>query len=478
LKRLLGNALIYTFGNIFNKAFSFLLFPLIVRIFSKEEVGAINMALVFIPFFTMLGTLQLDQGFARYYADDEYKLLRKKVFSTSFISIVSFSFLISIITILLKHKLTFLLFKDLKYQNFFSLTVLASFFNIINYFLLNVYKWQNRAKLFVLFSIVNSILIIVFIIILTFSLNLGVNAFGVSLFISYLLTSVISFFLLKNEIDLILDINLLKQILKFSLPLLPFALSIVVLNFTDRLMINHYLNLSQVAIYSIGSKIASILTLFLIGFQHAWGPYVYANFRREHVKKEFAKIFDLFTATVSLGLIIITLVSPYLILILATKDYLEAYKVVPLLLIGLISYSLLYFGVGISISEKTYFNLVGSIAGIISNIGLNILLIPKFKIIGAAIATSISYFLMALIKIYISQKLFPIPYKIGRNCSMIFASFLVAAFSLFWFKNPFRLQYILYSLFVVSVFYYLLVKIYNVSLFNYFTIIKSKLIGG
>jgi len=247
------------------------------------------------------------------------------------------------------------------------------------------------------------------------------------------------------------------------LPLLPFALSIVLLNFTDRLFIIQYLNLSDVAIYSVGYKIATILTLFLIGFQHAWGPYVYSNFRKESAKLEFARIFDIFTIIVSFMLIVITFISPYLILILATKNYLEAYKVVPFLLIGLISYSLLYFGVGVSLSGKTYFNLVASGTGVIANIGLNMLLIPKFGIIGAAIATSISYFLMALIKLYISQKLFYLPYKIMKNCSVILFFFVLETIIIYS-SNPFTWKYILFSLLTLFIFYCFQKRLYGFSL--------------
>src|SRR6516164_7098013 len=100
---------------------------------------------------------------------------------------------------------------------------------------------------------------------------------------------------------------------------------------------------------------------------------------------------------------------------MTAADFHSAYRVVPLIALAYVFQGLTYhFQTGILIEKKTfYMGIMGGMAAL-TNVALNFLLIPRYKGMGAAWATTVSFIVLALLAYSFSQRTYPVPYKILR----------------------------------------------------------------
>jgi len=199
---------------------------------------------------------------------------------------------------------------------------------------------------------------------------------------------------------------------------------IYILHYADRYMLIRMASLKELGLYSVGVTIASVIVILTGGLRVAWMPIVYSSFREEESKQFYARIFDYFWPLVFLGAIGISLFSKEILFILAPPSYLGAYTVVPIVVLGVVFFnSALFFSFGIGIAKKNKYRLYLGIIVAALNVGLNLLLIPSYGRVGAAIATLISSVGYAVISFLISQKL----YYVGYDLKTFLKIFVVTA---------------------------------------------------
>jgi O-antigen/teichoic acid export membrane protein len=208
----------------------------------------------------------------------------------------------------------------------------------------------------------------------------------------------------------------LTELLRFGVPLIPVAIAYYLIMYSDRYFLRYFHGLDTVGFFALGVRVSSVLALMLNGFQMAIGPFVYSHYKDEHAPETFSKTFDYVSVAVTLAFTAISLFAADIVMLFATPAYMSAHYVVPLLAAGTALYGLgSYFSFGIGIAKKTVHRAwTGALAAAI-NVALNILLVPKMGIIGAGVATGISLFLLAAMQMVISQGLYMVPYRFGRN---------------------------------------------------------------
>jgi O-antigen/teichoic acid export membrane protein len=229
------------------------------------------------------------------------------------------------------------------------------------------------------------------------------------------------------------DLLVLKRLLRYSLPLVPGTLTYFLILYVDRLTLNEFRGLDDVGVYGIGARLASVVKLFLTGFQGAWAPIVFSTFRESGAPDRFATVFRYYLFIVSAILIGLSFYSKEILLLLTTETFSRAYVVVPLLVLSAILASIAeYFTYGIQIAKKTHYRMLLNAAVLMLSLILNLALVPRFGIIGAALSGVISFTLLTIVAMRLSQRLYHIPHKwlrIGAGTLLaIVASNLVIIF--------------------------------------------------
>ena len=186
-----------------------------------------------------------------------------------------------------------------------------------------------------------------------------------------------------------------KYALSFNIPLIPYYLSQIIFNQSDRLMINSMTGRSNAAMYGVAYSLAFILTFVLNAINNSYVPWVYRKIKNNELRdnKRVSTIIAVIMAVLLLGVISL---APEIILVMAGKKYTSAVWVVPPVSMSLLLlfYSQLFINVEFYYEEK--YKLVGaSILAAVTNIVLNYYGIKMFGFVAAGYTTLISYVLFA-----------------------------------------------------------------------------------
>jgi O-antigen/teichoic acid export membrane protein len=194
-----------------------------------------------------------------------------------------------------------------------------------------------------------------------------------------------------------------------------------------------------VGVYSLGFKIANTLKVFIIASVNlALQPMIYKMMDHPEHKRFYTKMMTYFTYGVMFFALGLAFFGRELIKFLAQSnpDYWEAFTIVPVLILGLILGMLRELSTtGINITKRTRVYAWTILIAAVSNLGLNILLIPSFGYMGAAIATVIAQFIYFLLIFSMAQKFYHIPYELWKIITMIIlgiALYLVSTISAEW----------------------------------------------
>ena len=179
--------------------------------------------------------------------------------------------------------------------------------------------------------------------------------------------------------------------LSYNLPLIPHYLSQMVLNNSDRIMINDMVGSDAAGIYSLAYSLAMIMTLFNNALGQTISPWMYQKIKDKKIS-DIAPVAYLSIAVVIVVNMILIAFAPEAVRIFAPKSYYEAIYCIPPVAMGvLFLYSYDLFAKFAFYYEKTTMIMFASIGGAILNIILNYIGIKMFGYIAAAYTTLICY---------------------------------------------------------------------------------------
>lgn len=191
-------------------------------------------------------------------------------------------------------------------------------------------------------------------------------------------------------------LNYCKEALKFNIPLIPHYLSLIILNQSDRIMIDNYCGKAEAGIYSLTYSVSQILNIFIGAINGSMVPWQYEKMK----KKEYSiigKVSNILCLGIGICSIFVIAIGPEIIFIMGGKEYTEAIWCIPPIVMGIyftFCYGLFstvefYYGV-------TKFIALASTVGAGLNILLNAICIPIFGYIAAAYTTLICYIMFAI----------------------------------------------------------------------------------
>ena len=399
---------IYGISGILVKGISIILVPFYVRVLSTEDYGIIDLITIVSALAGIIFSLELYQSIARYYSDLGH-LERKRHISTVFLYYTVSFILFGLVVYFFAKPVSLFIFKIPGKENILKIAVISIIINALFYYFQTVLRYSLKSLKYTITNIIFSVTTICFSIYFVLVLKKGLQGVYFGQIAGGIIGLIPALYFNKEYLTFSFKFSSLKTLLKFSLPLVPSSLGVYILSYIDRIFIQIFLTLSDLGIYGIGYRVASISYLFFGIINASFVPIVYASYKNEDVKYEISKIYR-YSFFISLSSItILSIFTNNILFFLTTPSYYSAYKVIPFLLLsGLFS----FFGnlfLGLSIVKKTKIIAYISIISALLNIGLNFLLIPYFGIIGASVSTMVSTCVIFLIQLYFSQKHYFIP---------------------------------------------------------------------
>ncbi len=411
IRRFFKDSAIYTFGTIVTRGIQIIMVPIYTRLLTPSDYGIMDMLMVVASFANVTVALEIGQGFARYYSDATELKDKIEYSSTTFWFVVLMYSIFLFISFAFARNLNSIIVGKSSNLVIFQIAMIAIWGGGIFNFLRNQLKWYLKSKYFAISSIIYTAIAYSITIVLMVIFHLGVIGVFWGMVVGYIAGNLASWYFSKSNYKLTFNFSKFKEMLHFSLPLVPSSVGSILLLYIDRIAIKDLMKLSDVGIFGVGYRFAAIISIVLAGFQTALVPLIYQNYKKSETPNEIAKIFYYFLIIVLGFILLLSLFSHELLVIFATPAYYEAAKIIPIISFSTLFLSLYIFTVGLSLAKKTKLIAAINILAAILNTALNFSLIPLFGIIGASISTLISGIVLFVLNMYFSQKYFYVPYN-------------------------------------------------------------------
>lgn len=191
--------------------------------------------------------------------------------------------------------------------------------------------------------------------------------------------------------------------LKFNLPLIFYYISQMILNQSDRILINYFQGSGKAAVYSVAYSAATVMLLLLSAVNGSFNPWMYKKLKKKEYS-ETGRTASVLCLMVGVGTFAVSALAPDLVRILATEEYIEAIWIIAPVSASVffIFLYMVFANVEMYYGENKGISLISIICSTL-NIVLNILFIPRFGYFAAGWTTLFSYMLLTLLH-YILMK--------------------------------------------------------------------------
>jgi O-antigen/teichoic acid export membrane protein len=236
------------------------------------------------------------------------------------------------------------------------------------------------------------------------------------------------------------DYPLLKQILRYSLPLLVLGVAGIMNQTIDKIIFPYLfedpeLAISELGVYSACFKISMVMMMFTQAFRYAYEPFIFAQHKDKNSKEAYAdamKFFIIFSLFIFLGMVFYLDLFKYII----RYDYWEGLRVIPIVLFSYI-FQGVFFNLSLwyKLTDKTMYGAWFSVVGVIITLAINIVFVPIFSYMASAWAAFACYFVMMLLSYFYGQKQMPINYDLKAIFRYVGLALMLYFISL-WINMP------------------------------------------
>jgi O-antigen/teichoic acid export membrane protein len=435
IKLITKHSIVYGLGNISIKIIGLILIPLYTNpaYFSINDFGAISLLDVTIEFFVALTGFSLYQAFARWYWDKEFINKQKSIFFTSLSFILFSLFCFGIPFYLLCDHLAILLFNDCSFTYVLKVLYFSVSLQTISIGVFTLMRLQSKSVLYSLMQILKLVVTLGVTIYYIVYLKRGIKGIYEAQIIGHIPYFLFLVKYIFKNIQFRLEFKILREMLKYCLPLVLGSLSATVLTIFDRFSLNYLATLDDVGIYSLGYRIANtIRIIFVTSVQLAISPIIFKKMHDPDNKRFYSKLMTYQGFLVAYLILLISIFGFEIIKVFTSNDgYLAAVYIIPVIGISV------FFGmlkdtsfIGLQIVKKTTIIGISLFIVTVLNMGLNILLIPHLKIHGASFAALISQIVLFIIIFASSQKQYHIPYEVRKMIVVITIVAIMSGLSL------------------------------------------------
>jgi O-antigen/teichoic acid export membrane protein len=431
IKQLFGQTAVYGLGIVLPRLLNYLLLtPFYTRVFEKAAYGVITELYAYVVFLLVILTYGMETGYFRFASNSGKK---EKVYTTVLGSLFTTSLLFIIALWLWSGPVSSAIGYEHhpEYIRWLAIIVGIDAFTSIPFARIRLLNKPVKYALIRLVEVgVNISLNLFFLyycprhidselISLIYNENIGVGY----VLISNLMASSLKLLLLVPEISAAFrstfDRSLLKQVLRYSYPLLIAGLAGTVNEALDRILLKHLISpdlnpMEQLGIYGANYKLAVLMTLFVQMFKYAAEPFFFSKSEEKNARKLYADVMTFFVVAGLFIFLLVTLYLDYFILFIGS-GFREGVHIVPVVLAANLIMGIFFnLSIWYKLTNKTHFGAILVLLGAAITIVVNLLFIPRYGYVASAWAHLVCYSTMVLLSFVWSRKHFPIPYRTGR----------------------------------------------------------------
>ncbi len=450
VKSLAKDTAIYGLSSIVGRFLNWCLVPMYTHLFAKSEFGVVTYIYSITALLLIILTYGMETGFFRFTNDERWNN-PAKVYTTSLISIFTSSLVFTVIVALFATPISNIL-ECKGHSDYILLMAAAVAIDAATAIPFAYLRYKKRPVRFATLKLIN------------IGLNIGLNLFFLVLcpwimktspglidniyspdygigyiFLSNFIASAVTMVLLLPELraeKFSFDGKLLKEMLKYSYPLLILGIAGIMNQSIDKILYPVLTShpetaMADVGVYGANYKIAIVMVMFIQAFRFAYEPFIFAQNKdagenKMQAYRDAMKYFVIFGLFIFLGVMFYIDIIKYFV----APEYFVGLKVVPIIMIAELFFGIFFnLSLWYKLTDKTIWGTWFSLLGLAVTIGLNALLVPHFGYMGCAWAALGCYTTMMVASYFVGKAKYPIGYDIKTMGMYFVIAIALYAFS-------------------------------------------------
>ena len=416
MKGLAKDTAIYGLSSIIGKFLNYLLVPLYTYVFARTaDYGIVTNIYAWTALLLVLLTYGMETGFFRFANRDDYDA--PTVYKTAYTTLFTTSALFALLVVIFHQPLANVLgYSDhAEFVEMMFVTVAIDAFACIPFayirYIKRPYLFAGLKLLFVILNVAFNVLFLVI---------LGKTDVYYVFLSNILATTIQTLCLLPFTFPRggRFDWAVLKDMLRYSLPLLVLGVAGIMNQTLDRILFPYLYPYddadAHLGIYGGCFKVAMVMMMFTQAFRYAYEPFVFNKHKDRQSVEAYAdamKYYIIFSYLILMIVIFYLDIFRYII----RSDYWDGLKIVPVVLWTYI-FQGVYFNLSFwyKLTDETKWGAWFSLIGLTITFVLQVIFVPKIGYWASCGSSLVCYFVVMLLSYFIGQKKAPIPYDLKR----------------------------------------------------------------
>jgi O-antigen/teichoic acid export membrane protein len=416
IKRLGRHSAIYGLGGLVQRIVAVLLLPLYTRYLNPSDYGAIEALVALSAVVITLLRAAIQNSFFRFYFDAEGDEQRRlAVVRTAFWFTMGAASFALVAGLVFAAPISRALFATGEHADL----VRAAFVGLwasMNYDqLTSLFRVEERSVSYSVASLANVLVTIGITILLVVVLDKGPLGVLVGNFSGTLILYAVLLGYRRAQLGLEFDRSLFRKMIAWGMPFVPSVVALSTVDFSDRFFLVKFWGQHELGLYAIGVRISAALLFVLTAFRTAWPAFAFSIKDEDEARRTFAFVMTYVVFIASWAALALGLGSPWLVRLLTTPDFYEGSRVVAILAFSWVAfgaYVVVLVSIGRARRRRSNWLITGAAA--LVNLVLNLVLIPPYGLIGAAVSTLGAYVAMFVGMMWKAQNVYPVPYQWRR----------------------------------------------------------------
>lgn len=430
LKNIGLKSMIYGSGTVLLRVINLLLLPLYTYYLTPEEYGIVAIGASLTALLSIIMPLSLYSAIVPFFFKIDSSVNRRKMMGNIWFGMLASGFLISLVLQIFGHKLFTIVFPQLLFVPYGQISIWTAFFTIFSFLPLGIWQAEEKPTKYIFWTTLTLFLTVGFTILFVVIFRLGAIGYLSGTLAANLIVAIPFTVITLKNIDLKINFSDLKEAAIFSLPLLPHGLSNWVLAVSDRAILQFYVSVSALGIYSLGYTFGMIQIFVGTSITQAWIPFLFKRVAEEGKASEsrISRMITYFVFFYSFLAVGLSFFSREIVYLLTNQSFHSAADIVPIIVMSYLWNGLYIIPLNfLMLKSKTVLIPLVTVPAALINIGINISLVPYFGIIAAAWATFFAFLSQLIIVQILAFKAYPFPYE-SRRIAIVLS---VAVFIIF-----------------------------------------------
>lgn len=424
LRTLVRSTAAYSMNSLIGPLFTIIFTPIYIRVLTQSDLGTMTLVRTLGMIVSVFGTLGLATAMGVLLHDQPDDEAQVRMLSTAIWLGTACSLGLALVALLLRGPLALVWLGDEQFAPLVALYLANLPFGALYALCVGALRLRQEAWRASMLGVAQVVLLAVFSLVLVVWLRFGVYGVLGAEVLTYVCLSLLCVVAAPRYLlgfpralwQRWRPQGLLRQLLLAGIPLVPSGLAVWALGYVDRPILQQMgVGLAAIGVYDVANKLASMLALMSIPFQAAWTPFALAIQQQPEAPRVYARVLTMYVAGMLGVVLALGLFAREVLLVFATPAYLEGYRYVWLLAYAApIQGSAIILAIGLYLSKRTAHLAWTAAVGAAVNIGLNLLLVPRLGVLGAAIATPLGYLCGPVATYVVAQRARPMPYDLLR----------------------------------------------------------------